>query len=45
MYKRQAKAIGEVMPNLKGSLNGASFRVPTPTGSLTDFEYVAKRLL
>ena len=38
-----AKAIGEVMPNLKGSLNGASFRVPTPTGSLTDFVAVLKK--
>ena len=32
-----AKAIGEVIPALNGALNGASFRVPTPTGSLTDF--------
>ena len=31
------------MPNLKGSLNGASFRVPTPTGSLTDFVAVLKK--
>lgn len=38
-----AKAIGEVMPNLKGSLNGASFRVPTPTGSLTDFVAILKK--
>lgn len=38
-----AKAIGEVMPSLKGSLNGASFRVPTPTGSLTDFVAVLKK--
>lgn len=32
-----AKAIGEVIPELKGKLNGNSYRVPTPTGSLTDF--------
>ncbi len=32
-----AKAIGEVLPELKGKLNGGSFRVPTPDGSLTDF--------
>ena len=37
-----AKAIGEVIPQLKGLLNGASFRVPTPTGSLTDFVAVLK---
>ncbi len=38
-----AKAIGEVMPQLNGLLNGASFRVPTPTGSLTDFVAVLKK--
>lgn len=32
-----AKAIGEVLPELKGKLNGGSFRVPTPDGSVTDF--------
>jgi glyceraldehyde 3-phosphate dehydrogenase len=32
-----AKAIGEVIPDLKGKLNGGSFRVPTPDGSVTDF--------
>ena len=31
-----ARAIGEVLPELKGKLNGGAFRVPTPTGSLTD---------
>ena len=38
-----AKAIGEVIPELKGALNGASFRVPTPTGSLTDFVVILKK--
>ena len=38
-----AKAIGEVIPELKGALNGASFRVPTPTGSLTDFVAILKK--
>ncbi len=38
-----AKAIGEVLPSLKGLLNGASFRVPTPTGSLTDFVAILKK--
>jgi glyceraldehyde 3-phosphate dehydrogenase (phosphorylating) len=32
-----AKAIGEVIPELKGKLNGGAFRVPTPDGSVTDF--------
>jgi glyceraldehyde 3-phosphate dehydrogenase len=32
-----AKAIGEVIPDLKGRLDGMAFRVPTPNGSVTDF--------
>ncbi len=32
-----ARAIGLVIPELNGKLNGGAFRVPTPTGSLTDF--------
>ncbi|MFP4456413.1 MAG: type I glyceraldehyde-3-phosphate dehydrogenase [Clostridia bacterium] len=31
-----AKAIGEVMPELDGKLDGMAVRVPTPTGSLVD---------
>ncbi|GAB3752633.1 type I glyceraldehyde-3-phosphate dehydrogenase [Zhihengliuella somnathii] len=31
-----AKAIGLVLPELKGKLDGFAVRVPTPTGSLTD---------
>ncbi|MSR87146.1 type I glyceraldehyde-3-phosphate dehydrogenase [Candidatus Peribacteria bacterium] len=31
-----AKAIGLVIPELNGKLNGSSIRVPTPTGSITD---------
>ena len=31
-----AKAIGLVMPELKGKLDGYSMRVPVPTGSATD---------
>ena len=31
-----ARAIGEVIPSMKGKLNGGAFRVPTPTGSFTD---------
>ncbi len=32
-----ASAVGKVIPELKGKLNGMAVRVPTPTGSLTDF--------
>ncbi len=32
-----AKAIGKVIPELKGKLDGFSLRVPTPDGSITDF--------
>ncbi len=31
-----ARAIGLVIPELNGKLNGGAFRVPAPTGSLTD---------
>ena len=37
-----AKAIGEVIPELKGKLNGGAFRVPTPDGSVTDFTVLLK---
>ncbi len=32
-----AKAVGKVIPELKGKLDGVAVRVPTPTGSLVDF--------
>ena len=32
-----AKAIGKIIPELKGNLDGLSLRVPTPDGSITDF--------
>ena len=32
-----AKAVGLVLPHLNGKLDGGAVRVPTPTGSLTDF--------
>jgi glyceraldehyde 3-phosphate dehydrogenase len=38
-----AKAIGEVIPDLKGKLNGGAFRVPTPDGSVTDFTAVLEK--
>lgn len=38
-----AKAIGLVLPELKGKLDGFAVRVPTPTGSLTDLTFEASR--
>lgn len=38
-----AKAVGEVLPDLKGKLDGVAVRVPTPDGSLTDLVAVLKR--
>ena len=38
-----AKAIGEVLPELKGKLNGGAFRVPTPDGSVTDFTAILEK--
>ena len=38
-----AKAVTEVIPELKGKLNGIAIRVPVPDGSLTDFVAVLKR--
>src|SRR6184192_388440 len=38
-----AKAIGEVIPELKGKLNGGAFRVPTPDSSVTDFTAVLEK--
>jgi glyceraldehyde 3-phosphate dehydrogenase len=38
-----AKAIGLVIPDLKGKLDGSSIRVPTPNVSLVDFKFVPKR--
>jgi glyceraldehyde 3-phosphate dehydrogenase len=32
-----AKAVSEVIPELKGKLDGLAFRVPVATGSVTDF--------
>ncbi len=32
-----AKTVGEVLPELKGRLNGYAVRIPIPDGSLTDF--------
>jgi glyceraldehyde 3-phosphate dehydrogenase len=39
-----AKAVGLVLPELKGKLDGVSVRVPTPNVSLIDLKIVAKRV-
>ncbi|HRI85397.1 MAG TPA: type I glyceraldehyde-3-phosphate dehydrogenase [Ignavibacteria bacterium] len=38
-----AKAVGEVLPHLKGKLDGFALRVPTPDGSLTDFVCITEK--
>jgi len=38
-----AKAIGLVLPDLKGKLDGYALRVPVPTGSATDLTFEAGR--
>jgi glyceraldehyde 3-phosphate dehydrogenase len=38
-----AKAIGLVIPELKGKLDGTSIRVPTPNVSVVDFKFISKR--
>ena len=38
-----AKALGLVLPELKGKLDGSSIRVPTPNVSMIDLKFIAKR--
>jgi glyceraldehyde 3-phosphate dehydrogenase len=38
-----AKAVGLVLPHLKGKLDGFALRVPVPDGSVTDFTAMLKR--
>ncbi|HZP77670.1 MAG TPA: type I glyceraldehyde-3-phosphate dehydrogenase [Pseudolabrys sp.] len=38
-----AKAVGLVLPELNGKLDGVSVRVPTPNVSVIDFKFVAKK--
>jgi len=38
-----AKAVGLVLPELKGKLDGSAIRVPTPNVSVVDFKFVATR--
>ena len=38
-----AKAVGLVLPELNGKLDGTAIRVPTPNVSVVDFKFIAKR--
>lgn len=38
-----AKAVGLVLPHLKGKLDGSAMRVPIPDGSLTDLTVILKK--
>src|SRR6202166_1968202 len=38
-----AQAVGLVLPELAGKLDGVAIRVPTPNVSVVDFKFVAKR--
>jgi glyceraldehyde 3-phosphate dehydrogenase len=38
-----AKAVGLVLPELKGKLDGLAIRVPTPNVSVVDLKFIAKR--
>ncbi len=38
-----AKAVGKVLPELKGKIDGTSIRVPTPNVSLVDFVFNASK--
>ena len=38
-----AKAVGLVLPELNGRLDGVSIRVPTPNVSVVDFKFIAKK--
>jgi len=38
-----AKAVGKVLPQLDGKLDGVSFRVPVPCGSITDFVCLVRK--
>jgi glyceraldehyde 3-phosphate dehydrogenase len=39
-----AKAVGLVLPELKGKLDGFAMRVPTPNVSVVDLKFIAKRV-
>jgi glyceraldehyde 3-phosphate dehydrogenase len=38
-----AKAVGLVLPELNGKLDGVSIRVPTPNVSVVDFKFISKK--
>ena len=38
-----AKAVGEVIPKVKGKLTGMAFRVPTPDVSVVDLTFLAEK--
>jgi len=38
-----AKAVGLVLPDLKGKLDGTSIRVPTPNVSVVDFKFNTRK--
>ncbi|MCH2199652.1 MAG: type I glyceraldehyde-3-phosphate dehydrogenase [Flavobacteriales bacterium] len=38
-----ASAVGKVLPEMKGKLDGRAVRVPTPDGSITDFTVILKK--
>lgn len=38
-----AKAIGDVLPNLQGKMDGVAFRVPVPNGSLNDIIVLVRK--
>ncbi len=38
-----AKSVGEVLPELKGKIDGISVRVPTPNVSLVDFNFTSSK--
>ncbi|MCX7955898.1 MAG: type I glyceraldehyde-3-phosphate dehydrogenase [Patescibacteria group bacterium] len=38
-----AKAVGKVIPNLAGKVDGMSLRVPVPTGSITDISAIVEK--
>jgi glyceraldehyde 3-phosphate dehydrogenase len=38
-----ARAVGLVLPNLKGKIDGTAIRVPTPNVSVVDFKFVAQQ--
>ena len=40
-----AKAVGLVLPELKGKLDGTAIRIPTPNVSMIDFTFQSKKKL